>query len=33
MAATFDPELVGAWGTAMGEEWWGTVFLRHENER
>ena len=23
MAATFDPELVGAWGTAMGEEWYG----------
>ena len=23
MAATFDPELVGDWGTAMGEEWWG----------
>ena len=23
MAATFDPELAAAFGTAMGEEWWG----------
>jgi len=23
MAATFDPELAEAWGTAMGEEFWG----------
>lgn len=23
MAATFDPDLAEAWGTAMGEEWWG----------
>ena len=22
-AATFDPDLVEAWGVAMGEEWWG----------
>ena len=22
MAATFDPDLAEAWGTAMGEEWW-----------
>lgn len=27
MAATFDPELAGSWGAAMGEEFWGKVLL------